>query len=159
MPWYPYNNSGIIMRNYWKLLEKKKFGRRKNCRIFLGWVEFWPTTRNRSISDKMAGSKDVSVKAVELRGKTKQDLEKKLQELKKDLYQLRMSKVGGGQSTNLMNMLVFFHSFFHFLRFCRFRRKLCFFLSQQNHWFRHNLTKCKPNFDNQIHSKIYILNE
>jgi ribosomal protein L29 len=44
------------------------------------------------------------VRAYELRKKSKEDLEKQLVELKKELYNLRVSKVVGSNTTNLLNM-------------------------------------------------------
>lgn len=44
------------------------------------------------------------VRAYELRGKKKDELEKELQGLKQELYQLNISKVTGSSSTNLLNI-------------------------------------------------------
>ncbi len=44
------------------------------------------------------------VVASELRGKGKEDLVKQLDELKKELFQLRVSKVTGGSNTQLLNI-------------------------------------------------------
>jgi large subunit ribosomal protein L35e len=45
-----------------------------------------------------------TVKATELRGKNKEELEKQLNDLKQELYNLRVQKVTGGQTTNLLNI-------------------------------------------------------
>ena len=58
------------------------------------------------------------LKAHELRGKKKDDLQKQLDELKTELSSLRVAKVTGGAASKLSKMLVLFFLFDHHIIVC-----------------------------------------